>query len=51
MAVDLFRAAAPAALATCTGIALGYFVYKQFIDKWYGQLRIPAIVTTQFDRS
>jgi hypothetical protein len=39
MAVDLFRAAAPAALATCTGIALGYFVYKKFIDKWYGQSR------------
>jgi len=37
MAVDVFRAAAPAALATCTGIALAYFLYRQFIDKWYGE--------------
>jgi len=36
MAVDVFRAAAPAVLATCTGIAFAYFVYRQFIDKWYG---------------
>ena len=36
MAVDLFLAAAPAALSTCAGMALGYFVYKRFVKKWYG---------------
>ncbi len=35
----MFRAAAPAAIATCTGMALGYFVYKQFVNKWYGESR------------
>jgi lipid-A-disaccharide synthase-like uncharacterized protein len=44
MAVDLFRAAAPAVLAICTGISLAYFVYKQLIDKWYGQTRTTSKV-------
>jgi hypothetical protein len=44
MTVDVFRAAAPAALATCTGIALAYFVYSQFIDKWYGESKKISLV-------
>ena len=39
MTVDLFRAATPAVLGTCTGLALGYFIYKQFVENWYGEFR------------
>ena len=49
MAVDVFRAAAPAVLATCTGIALAYFVYIQFIDKWYGKSKkISSVAKIKF---
>jgi len=44
MAVDVFRAAAPAVLATCTGIALAYFVYRQFINKWYGESKKYSLI-------
>ena len=37
MSVDLFRAAAPAALSTLTGIFIGYIVFNKFIASWYGE--------------
>ena len=43
MTVDLFRAATPAVLGTCTGLALGYFIYKQFVENCFNTMPRQAL--------
>ena len=39
MAIDVFNAAAPAAIATVSGYAISYFLYRITIAKWWGTLK------------